>query len=68
MNGTSDSALEDKMNHLALYDMPALYDLVVRPGPCERFYRDLAGRVGGPILELACGTGGLTIPLAFDWR
>jgi SAM-dependent methyltransferase len=60
------SALEAKMNHLALYDMPALYDLIVRPGPCERFYRDLAGRVGGPILELACGTGRLTIPLALD--
>jgi SAM-dependent methyltransferase len=54
------------MKHVALYDVPPLYDLVVPPGPCERFYRDLAGRVGGPILELASGTGRLTIPLARD--
>jgi SAM-dependent methyltransferase len=54
------------MKHLALYDVPPLYDLIIQPGPCERFYRDLANRVGGPILELACGTGRLTIPLALD--
>lgn len=54
------------MKHLALYDVPPLYDLIVQPGPCERFYRDLADRVSGPILELACGTGRLTIPLALD--
>ena len=29
-------------------------------------YRDLAYQIGGPILELACGTGRLTIPLARD--
>jgi SAM-dependent methyltransferase len=51
---------------LALYDVPPLYDLVVEPGPCAAFYRDLAERTGGPILELACGTGRLTIPLALD--
>ncbi|NLI76808.1 MAG: class I SAM-dependent methyltransferase [Candidatus Riflebacteria bacterium] len=28
------------------------------------FYRDLAVAAGGPVLELACGTGRLTIPLA----
>ena len=50
------------MKHLALYDVPPLYDLMVQPGPCERFYRDLANRVGGPILELASGSGRLTIP------
>ena len=54
------------MKHFTLYDVPPLYDLIVQPGPCERFYRDLASRVGGPILELACGTGRLTIPLALD--
>jgi hypothetical protein len=26
----------------ALYDLATLYDRVVRPGPCEAFYRDLA--------------------------
>jgi SAM-dependent methyltransferase len=54
------------MHESTLYDLPALYDLVVRTGPCEAFYRDVARRTGGPILELACGTGRLTIPLARD--
>ncbi len=48
----------------SLYDIPALYDLVVGPGPCEPFYRDLAREAGGPVLELACGSGRLTLPLA----
>jgi SAM-dependent methyltransferase len=51
---------------LTLYDVPLLYDRIVPPGPCEAFYRHLARRTGGPILELACGTGRLTIPLALD--
>src|SRR5437016_3950939 len=54
------------MERPALYDDPKLYDLVVQPGPCEAFYRKLAHRTGGPILELACGTGRLTLPLATD--
>jgi SAM-dependent methyltransferase len=54
------------MTRLTLYDDPTLYDQVVRPGPCEAFYRDLARQTGGPILELACGTGRLTIPLASE--
>jgi SAM-dependent methyltransferase len=49
---------------LCLYQMPALYDLLVPPGPCEEFYGLLARQTGGPVLELACGTGRLTIPLA----
>jgi SAM-dependent methyltransferase len=49
-----------------LYDLPSLYDAVVTPGPCESFYRQLACSTAGPILELACGTGRLTIPLALD--
>jgi ubiquinone/menaquinone biosynthesis C-methylase UbiE len=28
------------------------------------FYMEEAGRAGGPVLELACGTGRLTIPIA----
>ncbi len=51
---------------VSLYDVPPLYDLVIRPGPCETYYRELARRVGGPVLELACGTGRLTIPIAAD--
>ena len=55
-----------RMTNLSLYDDPILYDRVVRPGPCEAFYRDLARQTGGPILELACGTGRVTLPLARD--
>ena len=51
---------------VALYDVPPLYDLVIQPGPCEAYYRALARGVGGPVLELACGTGRLTIPIAAD--
>jgi len=55
-----------RMIRPTLYDHPNLYDRVVRPGPCEAFYRDLASETGGPILEVACGTGRLTLPLARD--
>jgi SAM-dependent methyltransferase len=50
----------------SLYDLPSLYDRVVPPGPCEAFYRDVAAHAGDPILELACGTGRLAVPLAAD--
>lgn len=50
---------------LSLYDMPELYDAIVPRGPCEAFYRHEAKR-GGPLLELACGTGELTLPIARD--
>jgi SAM-dependent methyltransferase len=49
----------------SLYDMAELYDAIVPPGPCEAFYREEARR-GGPVLELACGTGRLTLPIARD--
>ena len=48
----------------SLYDVPALYDRIVEPGPCEAFYDALARRAAGPVLDLACGTGRLTVPLA----
>ena len=48
-----------------LYDRPELYDLISPPDPeMERFYVDLARERGGRSLELACGTGRFTIPLA----
>lgn len=40
-----------------LYDDPELYDLLFPPGAKEPFYSGLALRQGGPVLELACGTG-----------
>jgi len=55
-----------RTEEVALYETPLLYDAVVLPGPCEAYYRGLADRTGGPLLELACGTGRLSVPLAED--
>lgn len=55
-----------RTEEVALYEAPCLYDAVVPPGPCENFYTELARRTGGPVLELACGTGRLSVPLAED--
>ncbi len=54
------------MQTQALYDLPTIYDRVVPPGPCDPFYRGLAAQSGGSVLEMACGTGRLTVPLAQD--
>lgn len=47
------------------YRLPSLYDLEWG-GRVEDvvFYRNLAGRIGGPILELGCGNGRITLPVA----
>jgi SAM-dependent methyltransferase len=47
-----------------LYDNPALYDALPPVGAHLPYYAELAGRASGDILELACGTGLLTVPLA----
>ena len=47
-----------------LYDHPALYDALFPVGAHRPYYAELAGRAPGDILELACGTGQLTVPLA----
>lgn len=60
------SAALAKEGRASLYDLAELYDAIVQPGPCEAFYREEARRWGGPVLELACGTGRLTLPLAQD--
>ncbi|HUQ77604.1 MAG TPA: class I SAM-dependent methyltransferase [Patescibacteria group bacterium] len=47
--------------HVEAYD--ALHGAI--PGGADlAFFRDLAERSGGPVLELGCGSGRLTIPLA----
>lgn len=49
----------------ALYDDPELYDLVSPPdAEMEGFYASVAGGAGRKVLELACGTGRLTRPVA----
>lgn len=56
-------AMDDQ--HLAEYEDAEGYDLENGvSGPDLRYYLDLAREVGGPGLDLACGTGFLTIPFA----
>jgi SAM-dependent methyltransferase len=48
-----------------LYDRPDLYDLVAPRDPAlEGFYVEAALTREGPVLDLACGSGRLSIPLA----
>jgi SAM-dependent methyltransferase len=46
------------------YDHPDLYDELIPAGAHVPFYVDLARQQAGPVLELACGTGQITIPVA----
>lgn len=49
----------------SLYDDAELYDLVApRDAAMERFYVETAGGPGRSVLELACGSGRITAPLA----
>jgi SAM-dependent methyltransferase len=48
------------------YDHPDLYDALLPVGAHLPFYADLARRQAGAVLELGCGTGQLTIPIALD--
>jgi SAM-dependent methyltransferase len=48
------------------YDHPDLYDALLPVEAHLPFYLDLARQQAGAVLELACGTGQLTIPVALD--
>ena len=48
----------------SLYSDPFLYDLLFSPVHHGPFYAAAARREGGPVLELACGTGQLLVPVA----
>ena len=50
------------------YDHPDLFDALLPVSAHLTFYRELARQQGGNVLELACGTGQLTIPIALDGR
>jgi SAM-dependent methyltransferase len=53
------------MSNTVLYDWPELYDLVMPANPmAQAFFLNEACRRGGAVLELACGSGRFTIPLA----
>jgi SAM-dependent methyltransferase len=47
-----------------LYEHPDVYDALFPPEGFVEHYAALAERHPGPVLELACGTGQLTVPLA----
>jgi SAM-dependent methyltransferase len=53
-------------NNLEEFQDPANYDLEETAPSAERiaFYCDLASEVGGPVLEIACGTGIIALPVA----
>ena len=49
-----------------LYDHPALYDALMPVRAHLPWYRELARQASAGILELACGTGQLTVPIAAE--
>jgi SAM-dependent methyltransferase len=51
-------------NNLEEFADPINYDLADPSDTGVAFYRALAQETGGPVLELACGTGRVTIPIA----
>lgn len=52
-------------NNLEEYENPELYDLENSSfEPDGPFFLELAQRIGGAVLEIGCGTGRITIPLA----
>ena len=48
------------------YDYPDLYDALLPVRAEVPFYVDTARQQAGPVLELACGTGQLTVPIALE--
>src|SRR5579863_10406297 len=52
------------MSENDLYDDPELYDRLFPA--TEQFYLEEAGKRGGRVLELGCGTGRLTVSIAQD--
>ena len=53
------------IDNLEEYADPEIYDLENREfGPDGSFFLDFAKKLDGPVLELGCGTGRVTIPLA----
>ncbi len=53
----------DRSEDTTLYSDTHLYDTMTWGG-CEPLYLDAATRSGGPVLELACGTGRMLVPMA----
>jgi SAM-dependent methyltransferase len=64
VNGGPD---DERAGALEPFEDAALYDWEYRRRRDDvRFYRMLAGERGGPVLDLACGTGRVMLPLLRD--
>lgn len=50
------------------YDAAYAHHEAARLGPDVVFYRELAAGLGGPVLELGCGTGRALLPMLRDGR
>ncbi len=51
-------------DNLEAFADPVNYDRADSSDTGVAFYSDLARTTGGPILEIACGTGRVTLPIA----
>jgi SAM-dependent methyltransferase len=57
-------AYDDAYERVIARNYDAVYSVIREPSGDAAFYRDLARKAGGPILELGCGTGRVLIPIA----
>jgi ubiquinone/menaquinone biosynthesis C-methylase UbiE len=56
--------MADEYEGLLAVNYDALYGVMRDPSGDAAFYRALAQETGGPVLELACGTGRVLLPIA----
>jgi ubiquinone/menaquinone biosynthesis C-methylase UbiE len=56
--------MPDEYEGLLARNYDALYGVMRDPSGDAAFYRALAQETGGPVLELACGTGRVLLPIA----
>jgi len=58
------AAIMNKPTHQSPYDAPELYDLLFEPFEFDLpFWLEVGRAAGGPVLDLACGTGRILLPL-----
>src|SRR5688500_11704604 len=62
--GRNVCLMENASDDVNIYDDPRLYDLENAIGDELPSLLPLVQKTGGPILDLACGTGRTTLPMA----